>query len=237
MVTILNINKTFNKRSKFPVKALQNINANIRKNQVTGLIGSNGAGKTTLIRIILGFESPDNGSIIINDKYNLDITSRKIIGYQSDMPFVTKSVKVFDYLDFNSKLSGYDNNESQIMEMLDYFLLTASANKKLSDLSKGMRQKLEIINAFLGKPKLVILDEPTAALDPFAVIELRDFISKQKETGITILFSSHHLSEVEKICDRVLFINQGLIVKDFGSDVIQQGMLEVEFTQFIKESN
>lgn len=237
MIKIENISKKFNKRSKFPVRALDSVNCNINPNKVTGLIGANGAGKTTLIRIILGFEKQDSGHISINGQDNLSIETRKIIGYQSDLPYLSKSVKVSEFLDMNSKLAGIKNNSKQIEELLTSFKLLESSNKKLSELSKGMRQKLEIINAFLGEPKIVILDEPTAALDPVATLELREFINKQRNKDITILFSSHHLSEVEHICDNVLLIDSGKIHREFDMNNIEKGALENEFRKFISEQN
>lgn len=237
MIKIENISKKFNKRSKFPIKAVDSVSCTIHPNKVTGLIGANGAGKTTLIRIILGFEKQDSGTVSINGQDNLLIETRKILGYQSDLPYLSKSVKVSEFLEMNSKLLGFKNNDKQIEDLLTSFKLLESSSKKLSELSKGMRQKLEIINAFLGEPKIVILDEPTAALDPVATLELREFINKQRNKDITILFSSHHLSEVEHICDNVLLIDSGKIHREFDMNNIEKGALENEFRKFISEQN
>ncbi len=237
MIEIENITKTFKKYSKYPIKALNNASCTIGHNKVYGLIGANGAGKTTLIRIILGFEQQDSGTISINHKSNLLIDTKKLIGYQSDLPYISKSVKLIDYLKMNSALAGYNNNDSQIDEYLVKFKLTGSYTKSLAELSKGMRQKAEIVSAFIGQPQIVILDEPTAALDPIATLELREFINSKRNTGITILFSSHHLSEVEHICDNVLLIDSGQIHKEFEMANIEKGALEEEFRKFITEQN
>ncbi|HRP01463.1 MAG TPA: ABC transporter ATP-binding protein [Candidatus Kapabacteria bacterium] len=235
MIQIDNISKQFNKSSKFAVKALDKVSCTIQTNKVSGLIGTNGAGKTTLIRILLGFEKQDTGEITIDGLNNLSIEARKLIGYQSDLPYLSKSMKVADYLHLNSILAGFKDNEQQISELLEYFKLSTAYHKGLSDLSKGMRQKLEIINAFLGNPKIVILDEPTAALDPVATLELREFINKKRNTGITILFSSHHLSEVEHICDNVFLIDSGKIHRELDMNTVERGTLEEEFRKFISE--
>lgn len=235
MIKIEKISKKFNKRSKYPIKALDNVSAIVQPNKVTGLIGANGAGKTTLIRIILGFEKADSGNIIINGLENDSIEARKMVGYQSDLPYISRTMNIVDFLTMNSELAGFKNNETQINEMLISFKLLESSNKKLSELSKGMRQKLEIINAFLGSPKIVILDEPTAALDPVATLELRDYINRKRNGNITILFSSHHLSEVEHICDNVLLIDSGKIQREFVLSDIEKGTLEDEFRKFISE--
>jgi len=113
--------------------------------------------------------------------------------------------------------------------------LTSSTNKSLQALSKGMRQKIELIQAFLGNPKLVVLDEPTASLDPPSIFELRDFLLKRKEEGITVLFSSHNLTEVEKVCDRVLFINEGSICGDYKMAQAEAGFLEEAFRKHTSE--
>jgi ABC-2 type transport system ATP-binding protein len=112
---------------------------------------------------------------------------------------------------------------------LESFHITGAVRRKLSDLSKGMRQKIELVAAFLGDPKLVILDEPTAGLDPPSVFELRDFIELKKKEGVNILFSSHNLTEVEKSCDRVLAINNGSLTGDFLMKDAEPGFLESVF--------
>lgn len=239
MIRTFNISKTFNRKGKYPVKALDKVSIYIPENKIVGLIGANGAGKTTLIRIILGFEKQDDGEISIFEKSNLDVEIRKSIGYQSDLPFVARTMSVIDYLNMNSKLLGIADNSKQIISLLENFKLIASSSKKLSELSRGMRQKLEIINAFLGNPKLIILDEPTSALDPIATLELRDFLSHYTDKEATILFSSHHLSEVESICNSVIIIDNGIVRREIEMEGIQKGLLENEFKKIIesKEGN
>ena len=102
-------------------------------------------------------------------------------------------------------------------------------------MSKGMRQKVELILAFLGRPKIVFLDEPTASLDPPSVFELREFLAQQKAKGVTIFFSSHNLTEVENICSRVLFINDGRLVADYPMEGRAQGFLEEAFRRHLVE--
>lgn len=226
---IRELHKTFNPKSKYPVFALKGINLTIEEGTVCGIIGPNGAGKTTLIRALLGFVKAEKGNIEIFGKSadNLEIKQR--IGYQADNQFRSKKIRVREYLEFHSMLLGIKNNKEQIVHLLESFHMTGVARKKLSDLSKGMRQKIELISAFLGTPNLVILDEPTAGLDPPSVFELRDFILTAKREGMNILFSSHNLTEVEKSCDRVIAINNGLITGDFTMKDTEPGFLENVF--------
>lgn len=227
---ITDLSKTFNPKSKYPVYALKNINLQIEEGTVCGLIGPNGAGKTTLMRSVLGFIKPDKGQISFYGKSNDELETKQIVGFQADNQFRSKKIRVREYLEFNSALLGIKNNKEQIRYYLESFHITGAARKYLADLSKGMRQKIELIAAFLGKPRLVILDEPTAGLDPPSVFELRDFIIKAKSEGINILFSSHNLTEVEKSCDRVIVINNGKITGDFGLKDTDAGFLESVFT-------
>ncbi len=232
---IENLFKTFNKRGKFPTKALNDVSFKLNPSEVTGMIGPNGAGKTTMMRIVLGFETYDSGNVLCFGESPVSINAKKEIGFQSDSQFRSKTVKVKEYLQIQSKLAGYCKNDEQIDNYLEIFHLANAAGKSLVSLSRGMRQKIELIQAFLGNPRMVILDEPTAGLDPPSVFELRDFINHQKQNGITVLFSSHHLSEVEKVCDRVLFIQEGKLEGDYHLKDLETGFLEEAFKKYEQE--
>jgi ABC-2 type transport system ATP-binding protein len=234
-IILENVSKTYNKRSKYPTKALSGVSFKLNSGEVTGLIGPNGAGKTTLLRILLGFENPDSGEVILNDKHNLEIEARKSLGYQSDLQFRSKAITVSMYLEMQSKLAGFDKNQDEITYLMESFHLIGNATKNLAALSRGMRQKVELISSFIGNPSIVILDEPTASLDPPSVFELRDFINKKRLEKITILFSSHHLTEVEKICDKVLFINGGILSDNVDLKNQEAGYLEEAFRKYETE--
>lgn len=234
-IGINNVSKTYKAKSKYPTFALKDLTVNIFKDEITGLIGPNGAGKTTLLKIILGFLNSDKGDIDIFGEKSDNLSVRKRIGYQPDMQYISKSVNVESFLKINAHLAGIRNTETEIRYLLESFHLTSASRKNLQSLSRGMRQKVEIIQAFLGTPELLIFDEPTAFLDPPSVFELRDFIETKKRNGITILFSSHNLTEVEKICDRVLFINDGAIIGDYDMQKMEPGFLEDSFRKFKDE--
>jgi ABC-2 type transport system ATP-binding protein len=234
-ISVKNISKTYKARSKFPTHALKDLSADIKQGEITGLIGPNGAGKTTLMKIILGFLKADSGDVKIYDDFPDAISVRKRTAYQADLQYISKTIKVESYLKLHANLCGIKNPTDNIRYLLESFHMTSSANKSLHSLSRGMRQKIEIVQAFIGSPELVLFDEPTAFLDPPSVFELRDFLMNKKSSGITVLFSSHNLTEVEKICDRVLFINEGVLSGDYRMESYETGFLEDSFRKFRDE--
>jgi ABC-2 type transport system ATP-binding protein len=234
-IVVNKLSKTFNKKSKMPTRALIDFDVEINPGEVVGLIGPNGAGKTTLIRILMGFDFADSGNVSVFGIDNQDFKFKELVGFQSDNQYRSKTMKTYDFLVLNSILAGFPNNDEQIRTLLEHFKLSQAADKSLVSLSKGMRQKVELISSFIGKPKLVVLDEPTAALDPPSVFELRDFISEQKKSGMTILFSSHHLTEVEKVSDRILFIDSGELKGNVLTSEAGPGFIEEAFRRYESE--
>ena len=231
-----NISKTYNPRSKNPVNALKGVGFQVRQGEIVGLIGPNGAGKSTLLRILLGFLSADHGGTasILGD-HPESLAARRQIGYQADSQFRSKTVSTRDFLELHSVLMGNTPNADEVESLLKHFSLSSAAGRKLSSLSKGMRQKIELSVAFIGSPKVVFLDEPTASLDPPSVFELREFLSGQKEKGTTVFFSSHNLTEVENVCDRVLFIYDGTLVAEHSLKGTPAGFLEEAFRKHLVE--
>jgi len=208
----------------------------IPKGEVVGLIGPNGAGKSTLLRILLGFLDADDGKVELFEHHPESLMARKLIGYQGDSQFRTPTLTVQTFLELHAHLLNLNGSaKANIDTLLKEFNLSNASNFSLSSLSKGMRQKLELVLAFLGTPRLVFLDEPTASLDPPSVFELRDFLEVRKKTGVTVFFSSHNLTEVENVCDRVLFISEGAIMADYGMKKRKRGFLEKAFRTHLVE--
>jgi ABC-type multidrug transport system ATPase subunit len=231
-----NISKTYSPRSKTPVRALDNVSFRVQQGEIVGLIGPNGAGKSTLLRILLGFLGADKGgsaSILGNHPESLE--TRKHIGYQADSQFRSSTISTQSFLDLHALLVGCPSPSEEVRSLLKHFNLTNAAGRKLSALSKGMRQKIELAVAFIGSPKVVFLDEPTASMDPPSVFELREYLTQQKEKGVTVFFSSHNLSEVENVCDRVLFILDGALVAEHSLANTPQGFLEEAFRKHLVE--
>lgn len=234
-ISIKNIFKTFNPKRKSRVEALKNVSAEIPPGEIVGLIGPNGAGKTTLLRIVLGFLKADEGNVALFGLEPESLEARKLIGFQADYQFTSKTLRVRSYLELQCALAGGGVDGGQLDGLLEHFNLTKSSHRSLMSMSKGMRQKIELVQAFLGRPSVVFLDEPTAALDPPSIFELREFLAGKKSSGTTILFSSHNLTEVEHVCDRVLFIDDGTLLGDYSMGDVARGFLEEMFRKHIVE--
>jgi ABC-2 type transport system ATP-binding protein len=231
-----NIGKTFNPRSKNAVHALRGVSFEVQEGEIVGLIGPNGAGKSTLLRILLGFLDGDaGGSVSVLSSHPESLSARSEIGYQADTQFRSPTVTTSAFLELHALLAGNTAPAEEVSGLLRHFNLSNAAGRKLSALSKGMRQKIELAVAFVGSPKVVFLDEPTASLDPPSVFELREFLTQQKAKGTTVFFSSHNLTEVEHVCDRVLFILDGALVAEHSLAGTPAGFLEESFRKHLVE--
>ncbi|MBI4429968.1 MAG: ABC transporter ATP-binding protein [Ignavibacteriales bacterium] len=232
-IAVQSITKTFRAKSSSPVRALDAVTFTVDKGEIVGLIGPNGAGKSTLLRILLGFMDPDSGNALLFNQHPESLMARKWIGYQGDSQFRSPTLNILTFLDLHATLQGLNGTAEHIENLLRQFNLHSASSFSLSALSKGMRQKLELVLAFLGSPKIVFLDEPTASLDPPSVFELRDFLEARKDSGTTVFFSSHNLTEVENVCDRVLFIKEGIIVAQYEMKKAKRGFLEKVFRKHL----
>jgi len=189
-----------------------NLNFSIKKGEVLGYLGPNGSGKTTTIRALMGFMKPNAGSCSIN---NLDCQKsapeiQKFLGYIPGEIAFLEGMKGDEFLKFMCAMRGTKNQKRQ-KELIEMFELDIKGNIK--KYSKGMKQKLAIITAFMHDPEFLILDEPTGGLDPLMQNRFIELILKEKSKGKTILLSSHIFEEVEKICDSVIIIKKGRIVE------------------------
>lgn len=229
------VSKTY-RSFRSSVTALTDVSFSVQPGEIVGLIGPNGAGKSTLLRILLGFLAPDDGaSVRFFDHAPDDLAARAWTGYQADSVFRSPTLSVRRFLRLHADLLGNSTPPGQVEAYLRAFSLDRAADRSLSSMSKGMRQKVELMLAFLGSPKVVLLDEPTASLDPPSVFELREFLLARKNDGVTVFFSSHNLTEVENVCSRVLFINDGRLLADYVMDGRAQGFLEEAFRQHLVE--
>ncbi len=209
-IIIKNLSKTYNQQI-----ALDSISLNIKKGEIVGLLGPNGAGKSTLMKIITCYVESTSGEVIINNK-NIHEDHKKIkseIGYLSENNPLYTYMYVKEYLEFSAKMHNVSNIKKKIDEVILKTHITNEKHKKIKQLSKGYKQRVGLAAALIHDPKILILDEPTTGLDPNQLEDIRKLI---KEIGInkTVLFSTHILNEVEKICDRVIVINKGNIIED-----------------------
>lgn len=198
--------------------AIKEITFEVNEGDVFGFLGHNGAGKTTTINILTTLLKPSKGSVEIfgYDILRNELDVKKIIGYVPENVQLYDTLSAYENLEFFAKLSGVSNPKSVIEKTLKFLNATHFANKKIHELSKGMRQRIGLAQAILHKPKVLFLDEPTSGLDPMGVKELRDIIIKlNKEEGMTIFMNTHLLSEVTKTCKTIGVLNQGkLVYKD-----------------------
>ena len=200
--------------------ALSNININIEKNEIIGLLGANGAGKSTLMKSIVGGLKIDSGEIIFNNK---DITTNEVetkskIGFLPENNPLYLDMFVKEYLQFVANIHKipYENVE----KVINLVGLTPEKSKKIKQLSKGYKQRVGLAQAIVHRPDLLILDEPTNGLDPNQIVEIRNLI---KEIGQekTIIISTHIMEEVEALCSRVILIHKGNIIQDCPIDVFK----------------
>ena len=205
---ITNLTKKFGEQT-----ALNNINLSIEKNEIVGLLGPNGAGKSTLMKYITGVVKIDEGEILFNDKdiTHYPIESKKNIGFLPENNPLYQEMFVKEYLNFVADIHKIPSE--RIDEVIELVGITPEKSKKISQLSKGYKQRVGLAQAILHQPDLLILDEPTNGLDPNQIIEIRNVI---KEIGKekTIILSTHIMQEVEALCSRVILIHKGNILQD-----------------------
>ncbi len=204
--------------------AVNNLNLKIREGEVFGFLGPNGAGKTTTIAMLIGILHPTDGSVHLfgenlSDNY-FDLKKR--IGVVSEQQYMYDAMTAYEYLSFFADLYDVKNKRERIYELLNFVELYKYKDKKLGQYSKGMRQKISISRALVHNPDILFLDEPAYGLDPAGVKEVRDIIFKQKDHGKTIFMSSHILSEVEKICNVVGIIDNGVLVKKASMEELKK---------------
>lgn len=192
---------------------LNSVNLEVNIGEIFGLIGPNGAGKTTLIKCMLRLIHPNEGKVYFYNKPFDSMEIKKIIGYVPERPVFYKDMTGNEFLSYMGKLSGIEKNilKTLIKTIMEEVGLENSANKKIALYSRGMQQRLMIAQALIHDPQLLILDEPTAGLDPYGILFLREKLFSFKKEGKTVLISSNQISEVEKICDRIAFIDNGAI--------------------------
>jgi ABC-2 type transport system ATP-binding protein len=189
---------------------LDNISLNIEQHKITGLLGPNGAGKTTLMRLITFLDVQDAGNIFYKGK-KLNNKDLAFFGYMPEERALYANMKIFDQLMYITALHGISKEDStmRIINGLSMFNLTEFKNRYISQLSKGQKQKVQLLSTILHQPDFLILDEPFDGLDPISYKLLETQLLRLKENGMTILFSSHRLEQVEHFCEQVIMINRG----------------------------
>lgn len=210
MIKVENLVKKYGEHT-----AVDHLTFEVEKGQIYGFLGPNGAGKSTTMNIITGYIAATSGEVTINghDIFKEPEAAKKSIGYLPELPPLYFDMTVSEYLLFAAELKGIkkDKRQNQISEVMVMTQIDHVKDRLIKNLSKGYRQRVGLAQAILGKPEVIILDEPTVGLDPKQIIEIRDLIKKLSKEH-TIILSSHILSEVSAICDTIMIIDHGKLV-------------------------
>ena len=221
--------------------AVNHISFTAEPGKIVGFLGPNGAGKSTTMKMITGFIPPSDGTATVCgfdiNTHSMDV--RKCLGYLPENNPLYLDMYVKEFLSFIAGLQHLENSAMRIKEMIQQTGLEREQYKKISQLSKGYRQRVGLAQAMLHDPKVLILDEPTTGLDPNQLVEIRKLI-KQLGKEKTVILSTHIMQEVEAVCDQVVIINKGLIVandetKNLQAAALQQVTYVVEFDQVIQK--
>ncbi|MGM0846371.1 MAG: ABC transporter ATP-binding protein [Bacillota bacterium] len=202
--------------------AVDDLSISIPEKEMFGFLGGNGAGKTTTFRMILGLLDPSAGTITWNGK-KIDYSTSPEIGYLPEERGLYPKMKVNDQIIYLARLRGMDKREAdkELEYWLQRFNVPEYKNKKVEELSKGNQQKIQLIASIIHKPKLLILDEPFSGLDPVNVELLKDAVADIKESGTTIVFSSHRMEHVEELCENLCIMHN-------GTPVVHGGLREIK---------
>lgn len=222
-------------------KAIDNISFTVNKAEIVGFLGPNGAGKSTTMKIITGYLHQSSGNAIvcgINVKEQ-PLGAKRKIGYLPEANPLYYDMYVKEYLGFVADIHEIPNKKQKVDEIINTVGLTPECKKKISQLSKGYKQRVGLAASLIHDPEVLVLDEPTTGLDPNQIIEIREVIKKLGKNK-TVLFSSHILQEVEAICDRVIIINKGKLVADNTLAQLRQqqknNIIQVAFREVIDEN-
>lgn len=198
------------------LRAVDGVSLTIQPGEVYGLIGPNGSGKSTTMKALLGLLAPDAGQCAIFGRDSLRVDARRDTGFLPENPYFYKHLTGAETLRFYGKLCGLRGTPlaARIDELLELVDLTGARDRRLGGYSKGMLQRIGVAQALVQEPRLVILDEPTAGVDPLGSRQIRDLIFKLKERGTTVFLCSHLLEQVQEVCDRVGIIFRGKLVRE-----------------------
>ncbi|WP_411827703.1 ABC transporter ATP-binding protein [Luteolibacter sp. AS25] len=199
-----------------PLRAVDDVSIRIMPGEVYGLIGPNGSGKSTTMKALLGLVAPSSGECAIFGKDSMKVDSRNEVGFLPENPYFYKHLSGEETLKFYGKLCGIRGSKlrDRVKELLELVDLENARYRRIGGYSKGMLQRIGLAQALIQEPRLVILDEPTAGVDPVGSREIRDLIFKLRERGITVFLCSHLLEQVQEVCDHVGIIFKGKMVKE-----------------------
>ena len=198
------------------IVALRDLDLQVKPGEVYGLLGPNGSGKSTTLKIVLGLVSPTRGQTEIFGRNSRLVESRAAVGFLPENPYFCKFLTGTETLRFFGQLCGLSGAllKKRVDEMLELVGLTDARDRRLRGYSKGMLQRIGLAQALINEPRLVVLDEPTAGVDPAGSRQIRDLIVDLRRRGTTVLLSSHLLAQVQEVCDRVGILADGVLVRE-----------------------
>ncbi len=210
--------------------ALDEVELALTSGSALGLLGPNGAGKTTALRLLLGFVPATRGKVLLQGLDPQDPKSRRSVGYLPERIALPGRMTVEAFLKLHGRLAGLEGHElmAEVERVAERTGVADRRADRLGGLSKGLAQRVGFAQAFLAEPQILILDEPTSGLDPIGMREAREWIEAEHARGCTVLISSHVLSEIERICDRVAILGEGRILIEGGLDSIVEDGEELE---------
>ncbi len=219
--------------------AVNNVTFSIGKGEIVGLLGPNGAGKTTIMKMITGYLNPSEGEILVDGVNTLDdpILVKSKIGYLPERTPLYNDMVVYEYLQFIAEVRGIAKEEipQRLKEMVVLVNLEDVISKKIRELSNGYKKRVGLASAMIHDPEILILDEPTAGLDPNQIIMFRKILRRLSEHK-TIILSTHVLSEIEAICEKVIIINKGNVVADSSLQDLMKKHANEQFVDFVVEA-
>jgi ABC-2 type transport system ATP-binding protein len=233
MIELKNVTKRYDS-----LTAVDNVSFSVKAGEYFALLGPNGAGKTTIVKMLLDFTRPTSGSLALSGIPSTHAECRTSIGYLAENHHIPSCLSGWQYLLRCAELLDISRSDAmdRCRRIVELIGMQGREFTKVATYSKGMIQRFGLGAALMGDPKLLILDEPTAGLDPIGIREIRQLLESLKDQGMTIFLNSHLLSEVEKICDTAAIINRGkLLVKDAISAIVKDGdTLEDVFIRLVK---
>lgn len=235
-IEVIDLYKTYRGMFRNGIEALKGVSLVVEEGEIFGLLGPNGAGKTTLIKCLLGITFPTKGEAKILGIDSRRVAAREHVGYLPEDHSFPEFLKGERALDYFAKLFAIkkQKRDKKIDELLSLMELVERRRSKIGEYSKGMRQRLGIAQTLLNDPKVIFLDEPTQSLDPLGRKQIKDLMLKLKQDGATVFISSHILSEIEMVCDRVAVLHKGELLKE-GSveELTKEKSLEDVFVELV----
>lgn len=220
------------------VEAVRGVSFSVREGEIVGLVGPNGSGKTTTMKVMLGLCAPTSGAVRVRGIDARDPKSREDLGFMPENPYVYSYLTPREFVDLCARLSGGEaaRRSARVTKVLERTGIAFAADRPVRRLSKGMLQRTALAAALVAEPSLLVLDEPMSGLDPLGRREVRDLVFEERRSGRTVLFSSHVLSDVEALCDRVVILRKGeVVIEGVVSDLVRRSATLTEVTLRVKD--